>query len=114
MKDQIKLKLSTFLNNSSIVIQCHDTPDADAIAAGFALYDYFCSLGKPARLVYSGKNTIDKPNLLLMIAALSIPIEQTEHPHVDGLLITVDCQFGAGNVSRLREDAENVVIIVVC
>ena len=111
MNGQIKLKLGTLLNDSSIVIQCHDTPDADAIASGFALYDYFSSLGKSVRLIYSGKNTIDKPNLLLMISALNIPIEQAEHAHVDGLLITVDCQFGAGNVSRLREDAENVVII---
>ncbi len=111
MKNRMRLKLRTLLDDSPIVIQCHDTPDADAIASGFALYDYFTSLGRTVRLVYGGPNTIDKPNLLLMIAALDIPLEQVCHEHTEGLLITVDCQFGAGNVSRLRESAENIVII---
>ena len=111
MKESIKLKLPTLLNDSPIVIQCHDTPDADAIASGFALYDYFLSKGKSVTLVYSGPNTIDKPNLLLMINTLDIPLQQVAHEHNEGLLITVDCQFGAGNVSPLRGTPDNVVII---
>ena len=43
-----------------ITIQCHDNPDADAIASGYGLYMYYQSLGKDVRLIYSGKNTIKK------------------------------------------------------
>lgn len=102
-----------------VTIQCHDNPDADAIAAGYALCRYFESRGKSARLVYGGRNKIQKPNLLLMLKHLEIPImyiEDTaaflkEEPEgkIRGLLITVDCQYGSGNVTRLP--AEKVAVI---
>ena len=47
----------------SVTIQCHDNPDADAIASGFALYKYFLSLGRQVQLVYAGRNQIHKSNL---------------------------------------------------
>ena len=34
------MKLSDLLEFKQIVIQCHDNPDADAIASGFAIYTY--------------------------------------------------------------------------
>lgn len=102
-----------------ITIQCHDNPDADAIAAGYALCRYFESLGKHVRLVYGGRNKIQKPNLLLMLEHLEIPITHIEDAaayieeqpggKLPGLLVTVDCQYGAGNVIRLP--AEQVAVI---
>ena len=38
-----------------ITIQAHDNPDADAIAAGYALYVYFRTKGKKVTLIYSGR-----------------------------------------------------------
>lgn len=97
-----------------ITIQCHDNPDADAIGSGYGLYCYFKSKGKDVRLVYSGRNQITKSNLLLMIEKLEIPIDymnpfRGEVLHVEGLLITVDCQYGAGNVTGIS--GEKVAII---
>lgn len=92
-----------------ITIQCHDNPDADALASGYGLYCYFSGKGKRVRLVYSGKNEIQKSNLTLMVEKLHIPIEYIKPSelgiiHVTGLLITVDCQYGAGNVTGLAGD----------
>ena len=113
------MKLTDLQNYQSIMIQCHDNPDADAIASGFALYTYFTSLGKTVQLVYAGRNQIHKSNLLLMVEKLQIPIiyigdikgysQQEPSGKTPGLLITVDCQYGAGNVTCLP--AEDVAII---
>ena len=35
------MKLSELLHYDKIVIQCHDNPDPDTIASGYALYYYF-------------------------------------------------------------------------
>ncbi len=97
---------------NTITIQCHDNPDADSLGAGYALYDYFQKKGKQVRLVYSGRNQIKKTNLVLMIEKLEIPVEYVKAEDTDkikGVLITVDCQYGAGNVTML--EAENVAII---
>lgn len=103
------MKLSELLVYDKIVIQCHDNPDPDTIASGYALYSYFKSKNKEVRLVYSGSRTITKPNIVLMIESLNIPIEHVQELNIKGLLITVDCQYGAGNVTRFN--AENVAII---
>lgn len=95
-----------------VTIQCHDNPDTDAIASGFGLYTYFKSLGRNTRLIYSGRNRIQKTNLTLMVEKLQIPInyvDSKEAGRIQGLLITVDCQYGASNVTRL--EAETVAII---
>ena len=90
----------------NIVIQCHDVPDPDTLASGFALQKYIESIGGAARLVYSGKNRITKPNLKLMLDLLDIPIQYVETLEAPpDLLITVDCQYGAGNVTRFPADA---------
>lgn len=113
------MKLTDLQHYQTITIQCHDNPDADAIASGFALYAYFQSLGKQVQLVYAGRNRIQKSNLLLMVDKLNIPItyvedikayaEQTPDASMSDLLITVDCQYGAGNVTSLP--TEDVAII---
>ena len=50
-----------------VTIQCHDNPDADALGAGFGLYAYFKSLGRQTRLIYSGRNPVQKSNLKIMM-----------------------------------------------
>ena len=98
------MRLSELSQSKSIVIQCHDNPDPDTIAAGYGLYKYFMSKGNKVRLIYSGKLLITKPNILLFIEALKIPIEHVTLERVPGLLITVDCQYGAGNVTHIIAD----------
>lgn len=105
------MKLNSLLNYKSICIQCHDNPDADALASAYGLYLYFKSKGVEAYIVYGGRNEITKPNLVLMIKELEIPVSffpETFHIK-DGLLLTVDCQPGEGNVTRIR--AENTACI---
>ncbi len=100
------MRLSDLEGFKQITIQCHDNPDADALASGFGLYCYFSSKGIDTRLVYSGKNKMQKANVCMMVDKLNIPVEyiprNPEDPYkVEGLLVTVDGQYGAGNVSRI-------------
>lgn len=108
------MRLSDLLTYQSIVIQCHDNPDADTIGSGYALYQFFQSKGKAVRLIYSGRNEIQKSNLVLLVDSFHIPIKYINpfQPEVfgdDTLLITVDCQYGAGNVTKM--EAKHVAII---
>jgi len=113
------MRLEELTEYDPIMVQCHDNPDADAIAAGFALCRYFKFMGRQAHLIYSGRNKIQKPNLMLMLEHLDIPITYIEDAaayaqaqpggKLPGLLIMVDCQYGAGNVVKLP--AEHVAVI---
>lgn len=103
------LKLSDLLEYPEIIIQCHDNPDADTIASGYALYEYFRGRGNTPKLIYSGRFAISKPNLTEFVRELSIPLEFVENITTDGLLLTVDCQYGAGNVKKFP--AANAAII---
>ena len=105
------MKLSDLLGFEKITIQCHDNPDPDAIASGYSLYLYYKSKGKQVRLIYSGRDPVTKSNVLLMIAELHIPIVYEEKALIseDELLITVDCQYGERNVTKL--EAKNVAVI---
>ena len=47
----VGMRLSDLLEFEPVVIQCHDSPDADAIASGFALVRYFARQGRSARFV---------------------------------------------------------------
>ena len=103
------MKLADLLKFNQIVIQCHDNPDADAIASGYGLYTFFLSKGKDVRLIYGGQYTIQKSNLILMKDLLEIPIEKVDKLDPPELLITVDCQYGEGNVTSF--EAQNVAVI---
>ena len=93
------MRLSELLVFSTIFIQMHDNPDADALASGFGLYLFFQSHGRNVRLIYGGERRIRKSNLVLMVEALSIPAEHVrELDIVPDLLLTVDCQYGERNV----------------
>lgn len=108
------MRLSDLEGFKQITIQCHDNPDADALASGFGLYCYFSSKGIDTRLVYSGKNKMQKANVCMMVDKLNIPVEyiprNPEDPYkVEGLLVTVDGQYGAGNVSRILADEVAII-----
>lgn len=105
------MKLTDLLQYKKIYIQCHDNPDADTIASGFALYRYFSDMGKEVVFFYSGKFILQKSNLKLMIKELQIPIQyEKELPELtDELLLMVDCQYQAGNVTEVT--AEHVAVI---
>lgn len=94
---------------NQIVIQVHDNPDADAVGSGYAIYRYFQEKGKDVRLVYGGKYAISKSNMLLLISELEIPIEFVQELDNPELLITVDCQYGEGNVQYF--EAQNIAMI---
>ena len=68
------MQLHDLLKYDDIVIQCHDNPDADALASGYALRWYFDQMGKKVRFLYRGRNEIQKSNLQIMLAELQIPV----------------------------------------
>ncbi len=103
--EEVHFDLSILDAFETIVIQCHDNPDADAIASGFALYTYLHEKDKNVRLIYTGALTITKPNLLLMLKELMIPLEYVTRLTPPDLLITVDCQLQGGNVTYLDAHA---------
>ncbi len=103
------MKLRQLLDYSSVVIQCHDFPDADAISSGFALYTYLKKCGKEVRLIYGGKSEITKPNLVIMTEYLEIPLEYVKEIPEAELLVTVDCVYGEGNVTKFP--AKKVAVI---
>ena len=51
--------LKQFAEFNSICIQCHDSPDADAMGAAFGLYAYFMNLGKKVTSNYKAIAEID-------------------------------------------------------
>lgn len=107
------MRLCNLEKYDSIVIQMHDNPDADAMGSGYALYQYFLSKKKNVRLVYGGRAKITKSNICMIIDKLNIPVEYINDPDVaigvPELLLTVDCQYGEGNVEHI--DAKNVAMI---
>lgn len=108
------MRLSDLEVFNKITIQCHDNPDADALASGFGLYSYFTFKGIDTRLIYSGKNKIQKANICMMVDKLNIPVEYVprnpENPYkVEGLLVTVDGQYGAGNVTKILSDEVAII-----
>ncbi len=105
----MSFSLSELTKYSDIVIQCHDNPDADALASGFALKWYLRLKGKAARFIYSGKKRISKSNLVLMINQLGIDVDYVSVLDAPELLVLVDCQYGENNVTRF--DAKNIAII---
>jgi phosphoglycolate phosphatase len=103
------VKLHDLLVYDDIVIQCHNAPDADAIASGFALYSYLKSFGKEPRLIYGGRSVIRKTDLVMLIQDLNIPIKHVEQMDPPELLVLVDCQYQGGNTTVF--EAQNVAVI---
>lgn len=103
------MKLFELLDYDNIVIQCHDNPDADALASAYGLYIFFKEHEKNVEIIYSGRNKIRKSNLVLMLDELHIPIRYVQNMEKPQLLITVDCQYGEGNVTHF--EAYEVAVI---
>ncbi|MBQ8924355.1 MAG: DHH family phosphoesterase [Lachnospiraceae bacterium] len=104
------MRLSDLLEYNNIVIQCHDNPDADALASGYALYWYFKKMNKEVRFIYRGINKINKSNLTIMLDELKIPVSyEPDFDEIPELLVTVDCQYGQRNVTMTR--AEHIAVI---
>ncbi len=104
------MKLHDLLKYDEILVQCHDNPDADALASGYALHYYFTKMGKKVRFIYRGFNELQKSNLMIMVEELKIPVEYA--PDLDEtvpFLLTTDCQYGQRNVTATR--AETVAVI---
>ena len=98
-----KMRLKDLLKYDKIVIQCHDNPDADALASGYALKWYFEQNKKTVKFIYRGRNEIRKSNLLIMVKELEIPINyEPFYADEPDLLITVDCQYGEKNVTQTK------------
>lgn len=96
------MKLSDLLSYEDIVIQCHDKPDADTVASGFALSEYLKKNGKSPRLVYTGPQKAIRSNVQEMIHRFEIPLTYIAEPAGEAeLLVMVDCRAGEGNVSTL-------------
>ena len=83
-----EMMLEELLGYDRITIQCHDNPDADAIASGFGLYCFFRDQGKDVRLLYAGKNKVRKANLTLMVEKLGIPLKYLAHPGEEPVDVT--------------------------
>lgn len=103
------MKLRELLKYNHIVVQCHDNPDADAIASGYALYLYLKDSGKDVSFIYGGHYGIQKSNLVLMVEELHIPITHVQTVYAPELLVTVDCQYGESNVTRFTADVIAVI-----
>ena len=104
------MELKDLLIFNDIVIQCHDNPDADALASGYALHWYFTRMGKSPVFIYRGKNKIQKSNLMIMKEALEIPVSyEPDFDRVPELLVTVDCQYGQKNVTLTKADTVAVI-----
>ncbi|MDR0516888.1 MAG: DHH family phosphoesterase [Fibromonadaceae bacterium] len=96
-----KMKLSELAKHKNIVLQSHNIPDADSVSSAFVLQAYFEMQGCKAKIVYGGPAKITKPSLLMFIESFGIEIEKvSEIPANTNLLITVDCQYGAGNAQK--------------
>ena len=97
------MRLNELLKYNDLVIQCHDNPDADALASGFAIYTYLEDNGKKPLFIYRGLHPIKKSNLEIMIRELDIPVKYApEFDHVPDVLITCDCQYGQRNVTETK------------
>lgn len=101
--------LQQFLSYKRICIQCHNRPDADALASAFGLYCYFKGHNIEMNIIYSGEEQNKKFNLKHMIAACNIPIQYVKQLPPAQLLLIVDGQYGAGNVAKFDAPAIAVV-----
>ncbi len=115
------MKLSQLLDYNNIIVQSHNNPDADSLAAGMALTKYLKDNGKNVFFVYGGNFEIKKSNLKLMVSDLGIEVHhiihqaqltqllKINHYELPDLIITIDSQYGEGNVQEFK--AKNIATI---
>lgn len=66
--------LNQLLKYKNICIQCHNSPDADALAAAYGVYTYLKLHDINVSIIYSGDYEIQKKDLLYMIDICEIPV----------------------------------------
>ncbi len=115
------MKLSDLLKFDNIIIQCHNNPDADALASGMAVKKYLKQNGKKVKFIYGGNFEISKSNLKLMLSELGIVVHHVRYQEqinelleipkgeLPDVLVTVDSQYGEGNIQKF--EAKNIAII---
>ena len=101
--------LNQLLKYKNICIQCHNSPDADALAAAYGVYTYLKLHDINVSIIYSGDYEIQKKDLLYMIDLCEIPVEYVKELPKTDLLLLVDGQYGRGNVYRF--EADNIAMI---
>ena len=101
--------LNQLLKYKNICIQCHNSPDADALAAAYGVYTYLKLQDINVSIIYSGDYEIQKKDLLYMIDICEIPVEYVKESPKTDLLLLVDGQYGRGNVYRF--EADNIAMI---
>ena len=101
--------LNQLLKYKNICIQCHNSPDADALAAAYGVYTYLKLHDINVSIIYSGDYEIQKKDLLYMIDICEIPVEYIKELPKTDLLLLVDGQYGRGNVYRF--EADNIAMI---
>ncbi len=106
------MKLQDLLNYHKIAVQCHDAPDADALACLYAVYWYLKENGRTARLIYGsplGEETlIQKSSLKHMLKDLGLEGIVQHITHLEDepdLLLYVDCHPGEPNVRLFGQNA---------
>ena len=101
--------LKQFLNYHHICIQCHNNPDADALASAYGLYCYFTAHHVQADIVYGGEQPIKKKYLKYMLDQCSIPARYVDSLPDCDLLLIADGQYGLGNVQKF--EAPDIAIV---
>ena len=92
-----------------VVIQAHDFPDHDAIAAAYGLATLMQSMGMNTLIVYNGH--IDRISLSNMIEWLEIPVVHCNKANLTAhdKIITVDGCIGEKNVTDIQ--GEEIAVI---
>jgi len=101
--------LKQLLAYKRICIQCHNNPDADAVASAFGVYRYLISHGVEVSIVYGGEQPIKKSSMKMLLRECGIPLTHNRAPSGFELLLLVDCQYGQTNAERF--EAREIAII---
>ena len=109
LRNAFPVSYTHLLKYKNICIQCHNSPDADALAAAYGVYTYLKLHDINVSIIYSGDYEIQKKDLLYMIDICEIPVEYVKELPKTDLLLLVDGQYGRGNVYRF--EADNIAMI---
>lgn len=96
-------------HSSDLVVQTHDFPDHDAVAAGFALQQLLSAYDISVGLCYGGE--MQSASLEAMIDRLSIPLVRAEEAGLtkDTQIIVVDGFVGNANMSGIEGEVIGVI-----